>query len=41
VNDLGIFKACMMSGLSAGGKSYVISKISSGKIDPRIVNTDK
>ena len=29
-----------MAGSSASGKSYVISKISSGQIEPRIVNTD-
>jgi len=40
INDKGIFKACFMSGSSSSGKSYVISKISSGVVDPRIVNTD-
>jgi len=41
INDKGIFKACFMSGSSASGKSYVITKITSGSIQPRIVNTDK
>ncbi len=41
INDKGIFKACFMAGSSASGKSYVITKIKSGQIDPRIVNTDK
>lgn len=40
INDKGILKACFMAGSSASGKSYVISKISSGSIEPRIVNTD-
>lgn len=40
IEDLGIMKACFMSGQAASGKSYVISRIKSGKIDPRIVNTD-
>jgi len=41
INDKGIFKACFMCGTPAAGKSYVISKISDGSIEPRIVNTDK
>ena len=41
INDKGILKACFMSGSAASGKSYVISKISAGSIQPRIVNTDK
>lgn len=41
INDVGIFKAIFMAGQSLAGKSYVISKVSNGKIDPRIVNTDK
>lgn len=40
INDKGIFKAAFMSGSSAAGKSYVISRITSGSIEPRIVNTD-
>lgn len=40
IYDKGIFKACFMSGSAASGKSYVISKISSGSIEPRIVNSD-
>jgi len=41
INDKGIFKAVFMSGTPGAGKSYVISKIKSGSIEPRIVNTDK
>lgn len=41
INDIGIFKALFMCGTPGAGKSYVLSKISSGKISPRIVNTDK
>jgi len=40
IHDKGIFKACFMSGSAASGKSYVISKIQSGFVEPRIVNTD-
>jgi hypothetical protein len=40
IHDKGIFKAIMMGGSSASGKSYVISKIKSGSIEPRLVNTD-
>jgi hypothetical protein len=40
IQDKGIFKACFMSGSAASGKSYVITKITSGQINPRIVNTD-
>lgn len=40
IHDKGIFKACFMSGSAASGKSYVISKIQSGSVEPRIVNTD-
>jgi len=41
IEDTGIFKACFMSGLPGAGKSTVISKITNGGVDPRIVNTDK
>ena len=40
INDKGIFKACMMAGSAASGKSWVLTKITSGQIEPRIVNTD-
>ena len=40
INDKGILKACFMSGSAASGKSWVVSKITSGSIQPRIVNTD-
>lgn len=41
INDKGIMKSCFMSGSASSGKSYVISKITAGSIQPRIVNTDK
>ena len=41
INDKGIFKAVFMTGTPGAGKSYVINKIKSGSIEPRIVNTDK
>jgi cytidylate kinase len=41
VEDIGIFKAVFFGGLPGAGKSYVLSKISAGHIQPRIVNTDK
>jgi predicted kinase len=40
INDKGIFKACFMAGNPGAGKSYVISKIKAGDIEPRIVNVD-
>jgi len=41
IEDKGILKAVFMAGSPGSGKSYVIKKISSGVISPRIVNTDK
>jgi len=41
INDQGIFKACFMCGSAGSGKSYTLSKVKSGSIEPRIVNTDK
>lgn len=41
INDKGIFKACFLSGLPGAGKSTVISKVTDGAVEPRIVNTDK
>ena len=41
INDKGIFKACFMCGHPGAGKSYTLTKIKSGIIEPRIVNTDK
>lgn len=41
IEDKGILKSCFMSGTPGAGKSFVISKIKSGSIEPRIVNTDK
>lgn len=41
INDKGIFKAIFMGGPPGSGKSYVMSQIKSGQIEPRIVNTDR
>jgi len=41
INDKGIFKAVYMAGHSGAGKSYVLSKVRSGSVEPRIVNVDK
>jgi predicted ABC-type ATPase len=40
INDKGIFKACFMAGTPGAGKSYVITQIKSGSIQPKIVNSD-
>ena len=39
--DRGILKAVFLAGIGGAGKSYVVSKIMSGAIEPRIVNVDK
>jgi hypothetical protein len=41
INDKGIFKAVFMAGHPGAGKSYVVSSVRSGSIEPRIVNVDK
>jgi len=41
IEDKGIFKAIFLAGAPGAGKSYVLSKISDGVLQPRIVNTDK
>lgn len=41
IEDKGIFKACFMAGTPGAGKTYTISKVKSGQIEPRMVNTDK
>ena len=41
INDKGIFKAIFMVGFPGAGKSFTITKIKAGDIEPRIVNTDK
>ena len=41
VHDRGCFKAVFLAGTPGSGKSYIISKIKSGSIEPRIVNVDK
>lgn len=40
VEDKGILKAAFMAGSPGAGKSYTLSRIKSGNIEPRIVNTD-
>jgi len=41
INDKGIFKAVFLGGTPGSGKSYVSSKIISGSIQPKIINSDK
>jgi shikimate kinase len=41
INDVGILHAIFMAGNPGSGKSYVISKIRSGSIEAKVVNTDK
>ena len=41
IEDKGILKACWMSGSPGSGKDYVLNRIKSGQIEPRVVNTDK
>lgn len=41
IHDKGIFKAMFMAGHPGAGKTYVLSKVKSGSIEPRWVNTDK
>lgn len=41
INDKAILKSIFLAGNSGAGKSYVLSRIKSGNIDARIVNTDK
>jgi len=41
IEDKGILKAIFLAGGPGAGKSYTLTKISSGDISPRIVNTDK
>lgn len=41
ISDKGIFKACFMAGHPGSGKTYSLSRIKSGAIEPRIINTDK
>lgn len=40
INDVGRFKAIFIIGLPGAGKSYTIKQLS-GKVAPRIVNTDR
>ena len=40
INDKGIFKAVFMAGHPGAGKTYTLSKIKSGSIEPRVINTD-
>lgn len=41
IMDKGIFKAMFLVGAPGSGKTYTASKIKSGQIEPRMVNTDK
>lgn len=41
IEDKGIFKCIFLGGSPGSGKSYTRKKISDGRIEPRIVNTDK
>lgn len=41
VYDKGIFKAVFFAGIPGSGKSYTISKITDGSIQPHIINFDK
>jgi len=39
--DRGILKAVFMAGFGGSGKTYTLSKVKSGRIEPRIVNVDR
>jgi predicted kinase len=41
INDRGIFKAVFFAGSPGAGKSYVSKQVTSGSVQPRLVNTDK
>jgi tRNA uridine 5-carbamoylmethylation protein Kti12 len=41
IEDKGILKAVFLAGHPGAGKTYTLSKVKSGQIEPRIVNTDK
>jgi len=41
INDKAILHACFMAGAPGSGKSFFLSKIKSGSIEARVVNTDK
>lgn len=41
INDIGRLKAIFLVGFPGSGKSYTLSKIKSGQVEPRIVNTDR
>lgn len=41
INDLGIFKAVFMAGFPGAGKTYVLTKVKSGQIEPRMVSVDR
>ena len=40
INDKAIFKSCFVSGNPGAGKSYILQKINSGSLAPRVINTD-
>ena len=41
IEDKGIFKAVVMAGVPGAGKTYILNKIKSGSIEPRVVNVDR
>lgn len=41
INDTGIFKVIFMAGTPGAGKSFTIKQLTSGKLSPRVVSTDK
>lgn len=41
IEDKGIFKACFVLGTPGAGKTYTISQINDGALQPKIVNTDR
>lgn len=41
INDKGLFKAVFVCGIPGAGKSYTISNLTDGTIQPKIINSDK
>jgi len=41
INDKGILKCIFMVGHPGSGKTYSLTRIKSGRVEPRIVNTDR
>jgi hypothetical protein len=40
IEDIGIFKGIFLGGHPGSGKSYLLSKVKSGRVEPRMVNVD-